>query len=158
VAVFVVGGISATHIGAARAIMGGSLLVADYVVGIVFAAGLYVLLHDSRPAVPNTYVRLAQATANFSFTLYVFHMSLLIFLRAALFDGAPWTPSATHAGATTVIFFTAVAYSAFMWWLAEARTDSVRRFFLGIAARYHLTAGPGRRSSGSAASPPFAAN
>lgn len=158
VAVFVVGAISATHIGAVRAVMGGSLLVADYVVGIVFAAGLYVLLHDSRPAVPGTYVRLAEATANFSFTLYVFHMSLLIFLRAAWLEGSPWTPSAAHAGIAALIFVIAVGYSSLMWWLAEARTDRVRRFFLGIASRYHLTAGPEHRGSGSAGPPPFAAN
>jgi peptidoglycan/LPS O-acetylase OafA/YrhL len=160
VALFIVGGISATHLGTARAMMGGgSLLVADYVIGIVFAAGLYVLLHDSRPAVANRYVRLAQAAANLSFTLYVFHMSLLIFLRAVFVKGAPWAPTAGNAGLAALIFFTAVAYSALMWYMAEARTDGVRQFFLRRAARHPLL---GVRiqhgASGSPASTPFAAN
>jgi peptidoglycan/LPS O-acetylase OafA/YrhL len=131
-ALFTVAAISATHIGAARQFMGGSLLIADCVVGVVFATGLYVLLHDRRPAVPNAYVRFASASADLSFTLYVFHMSFVIFLRAWLLKGASWSPTVATGAVAALVFVGTVAYAACMYCLAEARTDRVRAFVMGL--------------------------
>jgi peptidoglycan/LPS O-acetylase OafA/YrhL len=134
VAVFVIGVVSLTHTGWARALTDGSIMVADYVVGITFAAGLYVLLHDRRPAADGVYVRTARRAAHFSYTLYVVHMSFLIFLRAWILDGRPWSVGAGTVGLAAIITLVVLAYAAAVWFLAEARTDRVRHFVAARAA------------------------
>ena len=49
---------------------------------------LYILLHDRSPARDDRYARLSHEISSCSYTLYVVHISLLIFLRAVLLPDA----------------------------------------------------------------------
>jgi peptidoglycan/LPS O-acetylase OafA/YrhL len=133
-------GISLTHTGWSRSLTGGSIMTADYIVGVLFTVALYVLLHDRRTAADGMYTRLAGATAAFSYTLYVAHMSLLVFLRAATLPGRPWVPTPQTIAAAAPVFGAVLAYAGALWWLTEARTDQVRAFVAGrlVAVRARL--------------------
>ena len=106
----------------------GSQLYADYISGVVFAAGLYLLLHDARPAPETWYVRAARVTSQMSYSLYVVHMSFLLFLRAAMIDGSPWRVELWTILLSALITGVVAAYAGAVWFLAESRTAQVRRF------------------------------
>jgi peptidoglycan/LPS O-acetylase OafA/YrhL len=93
---------------------------------LTFAAGLYVLLLDRRPAANGLYERLARASANISYTLYVVHMPLLIFLRAFVNDGRQWDFAPWTVIAALVLFVATLGYASAIWYLFEARTNTVR--------------------------------
>lgn len=126
-----VAGIAATHLSPVRDLLGGDVQNVDYLTGVICALGLFVVLHDRRAVekeTPGLYVRLAAATANISYTLYVVHLTFLVFLRAALVKGAPWTVTLGTTVAAAALCAVAIGYAAFMWWVAEARTATVREF------------------------------
>jgi peptidoglycan/LPS O-acetylase OafA/YrhL len=104
-----------------------SVLYSDIFVG--FAAAILmlgVLRHRGRDP---WYSRLATATAGFSYSEYIVHFPLLVFLRASLGGHALWQPDAVHrlyaAGIATFTLGYAYAFSR----LTEAKTTSVRHWF-----------------------------
>jgi peptidoglycan/LPS O-acetylase OafA/YrhL len=125
--VVVVGVTSLRHTSWFTTLAGPSALeLGDYVVGLVFATGLYVLLLDSRIATNGFYEQFARGTANISYTLYVVHMPLLIFLRALLNDGRPWDFSLSSVLAALLLFAGMLLYASVVWYLFEARTNRIR--------------------------------
>lgn len=114
----------ATHAGAVRSVL--NEVEVDWVNGVVFAVGLYVLLHDRRDAPATPYVRSARAAAALSYSLYVVHMPLLVFLRALIVEGRPWELSFATAVAAVLLAVTIVAYAAVVWYFVESRTGRVR--------------------------------
>jgi peptidoglycan/LPS O-acetylase OafA/YrhL len=103
-----------------------ALELGDYLVGFVFATGLYVLLLDYRIAADGFYEQFARGTANISYTLYVVHMPLLIFLRAMLNDGRPWGFGLSTVLAALLLFAATLLYASVVWYLFEARTNTIR--------------------------------
>jgi peptidoglycan/LPS O-acetylase OafA/YrhL len=101
-------------------------LAGDYVVGFIFAVGLYILLLDSRCVGGARYPRCAAAMANISYTLYVAHMPFLIFVRAFLNSGRPWSPGFGTWIAAGLLFAATVSYASVVWFLFESRTSAVR--------------------------------
>ncbi|MBS1817559.1 MAG: acyltransferase [Acidobacteria bacterium] len=118
---------AARHTSAFQGLAGSAALEAgDFVVGAAFGGALYVLLSDARPTTGSAYARLAQASAAVSYTLYVVHMPLLIFLRAALNPGPQWRVSAGSVVAALALCVGLVAYAALAWFAFESRTTTVR--------------------------------
>jgi len=97
-----------------RNALGNSLWLTDLVTGGLFATWLYALLHDRHATSQNAYGRLARLLASISYTLYVVHLPLLVFLRAWFVPGAPWTPnsSAPVPGTAKLAFSTPVLPSS----------------------------------------------
>jgi peptidoglycan/LPS O-acetylase OafA/YrhL len=126
-AVLVVGLTAFRHTSMFERLAGKVVLEAgDFLVGLAFAFALAVLLADTRPARPGFYLRMARGSAHISYTLYVVHMPLLIFLRAWLNDGPQWSPAAGTWLAAAGVFAAAVGYAAVLWYCFEARTASIR--------------------------------
>lgn len=132
VALFVVGCTCARHTP-----LGGSLETGDYIVGVAFAIGLYVLLHDTRPIGDRGYSWWATALSQISYTLYVVHMPVLIFLRAAINPGPSWSPSPATMLAEAALTVAMVGYAVAVWFVAERQTDRIRA---AIGARSPLAA------------------
>jgi peptidoglycan/LPS O-acetylase OafA/YrhL len=120
--------VSATHVGSIRAALGDSVVAADYVTGLSFAAFLYLILQSRAASAGATYSRFAKGLAGMSYTLYVIHMALLVFLRAALLPNAPWSPDAFHMAAGAALVCLSLAYAAGVARLTERHTDAVRAF------------------------------
>ena len=79
-------------IAAALALLGGGLVIGkiwschttDLVLGLAVAFLIWVTLHCATAPLPRGYVRVAQRAARSSYTLYLSHLPLLIFLKAFL--------------------------------------------------------------------------
>jgi peptidoglycan/LPS O-acetylase OafA/YrhL len=116
----------ARHTGPFRSLVQNSVLANDYITGASFALLLYFLLHDQAPTRSGNYTRIATSFAGFSYTLYVTRLPVLIFPRAALVPGAPWSPDAVHLSFAALLAFACIAYAFALSQLTEARTDQVR--------------------------------
>jgi peptidoglycan/LPS O-acetylase OafA/YrhL len=119
--------VCAAHTGAVRETFGLTVVRADYLTAVIFALLLYVVLHDSTPNRTGYYPSLARSTADFSFTLYVVHMPLLVFVRAWLIDGRPWQPTALTLTASGLITIVVIGYAYVISRLTEVHTDRIRR-------------------------------
>ena len=120
-----------THTGLFRTSISDSIIVIDYVTGISFAVLLYLLVHDQSPA-RHRNLGISGLLAGFFDTLYVVHMPLLVFLRAALQPDAPWMPDAFHVVLGGLI---ALAVAGARISTAEAKTDVIRAAALRWLAR-----------------------
>jgi peptidoglycan/LPS O-acetylase OafA/YrhL len=119
-----------SHWTAFKEAIGNSLVAGDYLTACSFACLLYVLLHCRQPSATGLYAALSRWLANFSYTLYVVHLPLLVFLRACLIPDRPWLPDLPHIGLALLIGIGTIAYAWCLARLTEANTDSVRDFFL----------------------------
>jgi peptidoglycan/LPS O-acetylase OafA/YrhL len=78
--------------GAALAMLGGGLvlsktwhsLTSGLVLGLAVTLLIWVTLHCATAPLPSSYVRVARRSARSSYTLYLVHFPLLIFLKASL--------------------------------------------------------------------------
>jgi len=107
--------------------------VAEFTIALIFAAILYAILHRTTKASPGIYSAAARFISEISYTLYLTHLPLLIFL-CAIFN-RPWRLEALGGG-SLAIFGLVLALSVFYAWLLylafESRTD---RFRAAIARR-----------------------
>lgn len=103
-----------------------SLEWGDFLVGAVCAGAILVLRFDERRAPSPAYARLAHQLAAVSFTLYVVHMPLLIFLRAAVNSGPSWHVTPASLVAVAGLTAATLGYAVAAWFLFERRTPQVR--------------------------------
>jgi peptidoglycan/LPS O-acetylase OafA/YrhL len=103
-------------------------MVRDYLLGFMFAIALFTLL--AAPSCGGAARTIATAAAASSYTIYVVHLPVIVFLRAWLVPGAPWLPTPAHIGWSALILVAVVAYSWAIARLAEARTPLVRNWLL----------------------------
>jgi peptidoglycan/LPS O-acetylase OafA/YrhL len=103
----------------------------DLVTGLLFAGAIYLVVHTPRRRSDARGTRLgtsASRLAAFSFTLYLVHLPILVFLRAGLqYHGvALWQPSVAHLtiAATMVVGVVLVAFAVSL--VTEAQTDRLR--------------------------------
>jgi peptidoglycan/LPS O-acetylase OafA/YrhL len=104
-----------------------------YAVDMAIAAAtgllLWVLLGDLRLAREEAaVVRVARRTAGFSYTLYLVHNPILVFLAVYSGDDSFWQPDVAHVAKGLALLAVIVGYSWLIWLVTEARTDSVRRW------------------------------
>jgi peptidoglycan/LPS O-acetylase OafA/YrhL len=136
IALALFGGVmAATHVGAVKRLLFNSELLVDYVLGISFALLLYFLLHNQAAGGRGRYATVSKTLASFSYTLYVVHMPVLVFLRASLLPDAPWSPDPLHVGFGVVIALGCIAYAYAISRVTEAKTDLVRDKVLTWLAR-----------------------
>jgi peptidoglycan/LPS O-acetylase OafA/YrhL len=109
-----------------------SALAADAALGVVFTGLLWVLLLGGAAAARRAPAgRTVSGTiAGFSFTLYVAHMPLIVFLAAVLTrnGAAPWQPDAAHLAALVPLTALVLGYAWVLARLTEERTVQVRRW------------------------------
>jgi peptidoglycan/LPS O-acetylase OafA/YrhL len=79
--------------------------------------------------------RLFRATARFSFTLYVAHTPILIFLVAILAGDSRWSPGVKTGLLAFAALILIVAYAWLLASLTEFRTDRVRAWVEGKLIR-----------------------
>lgn len=115
-----------THIGTLKSLLYNSVLFIDYLTATTFAILLYYMLHNQSLADRGTYAKVSKWLANFSYTLYVVHMPVLVFLRAALVTDTPWLPTPRYVSFGVAIASGCVVYAYVISRLTEAKTDLVR--------------------------------
>ncbi len=111
-------------------------LAAQWIVASYFAIVLYLLLHQTQRAGEGIYASVARFFSRISYTLYLVHLPLAIFLCAYIND--PWhrwdkTPRnlAIFLGSNVgLVLFSYLFYLAF-----EANTDRVRQFLFHRSVR-----------------------
>ncbi len=102
-------------------------LSADLVLGLAVTAMIWVTLKCATAPLPAFYVHAARRAAHSSYTLYLVHLPLLIFLKATLhlpraYPG--WHVYLVAAGVlTAILLYAQLVYEAF-----EKNTDRVRRW------------------------------
>jgi peptidoglycan/LPS O-acetylase OafA/YrhL len=109
--------------------LGGSLLLgSDLAVGTAFASFLFGILHLDFGSRSNIYRRGAHLFAGFSYSLYVLHFPLVLFLRAWIARPERWQPDGQHllygAAVGILALFFAWAVSTF----TESKTSVVRQW------------------------------
>jgi len=121
------GGAMLGHIGAVKALFRNSVIATDYLTAIGFATFLAVVLQHTQPMKNGCYVRLSQWLANFSYSLYVVHLPLLVFLRAWLTDAKPYTPTVYSVSLAIALVFIVIMYANAIALMTESRTSMVRK-------------------------------
>jgi peptidoglycan/LPS O-acetylase OafA/YrhL len=103
----------------------------DFVTGILFACVIYLVVQSPRRVGDDQGTRVgtvASRLAAFSFTLYLVHLPVLVFVRADLQDHgtALWQPTVTHLiiAAAMVIAVVLAAFAVSL--VTEAQTDRLR--------------------------------
>jgi peptidoglycan/LPS O-acetylase OafA/YrhL len=109
-------------------------LAADTALGLVFSALVWVVLQGGTAAAPAGVEperrSLVGRFADFSFTLYLVHMPVVIFIAAALTRNgtARWQPSAAHLAMLVPLTAVILAYAWLVARFTEARTARARRW------------------------------
>jgi len=102
-------------------------LPSDLVLGLAVTAMIWVTLHCATAPLPAFYVHMARRAAHSSYTLYLVHLPMLIFLKAVLhlpraYPG--WHACLVGAGVlVAIVLYAQLVYEAF-----EKNTDRVRRW------------------------------
>jgi peptidoglycan/LPS O-acetylase OafA/YrhL len=113
------------------------VLGADLSVGLAFALFLFGLLQIDFSMRSHTYANLARFCAGFSYSLYVLHFPVVLFLRAWL---APdrWRPNFPHFMFVIAIGMAVLVFAWFISLFTENKTSALRRWMKGI-----IPGGPG---------------
>jgi peptidoglycan/LPS O-acetylase OafA/YrhL len=125
------------HTETVKAWTGHSELALDYITGIATALCLWLLRGDPDGIPWSWWQRSAAALSAFSYTLYISHFPLLIFMRAVTDTGRPWDVSAATCMATIGLTGMAMMYAAVLWWVCESRTGAVRDYARALLTRNH---------------------
>jgi len=109
-------------------------LASDFLVAAAFVPVMYCLVGASGSVVHRAYAATAKMLASFSYTLYLVHLPLLIFLRTLLGNLPRWQPDLKHAAYGVALAALVGAYALVISRFTEARTDAVRRMIFGYRA------------------------
>ncbi len=111
----------------------------DFLIGLTFSSLVYCLV-SSRVVTHAWYDKGARFLSGVSYSLYLVHVPLLVFLSAWIIRrGVLWQPDAKHLAAAVGIGALIMLYTCLIWRFTEARTEEIRRV---IAGRWHLNAIP----------------
>lgn len=124
---------------------------ADYCVGVSFALVVYVLLHSPERRGGGVYSFIASRLAGMSYTLYLTHLPVLVFICAALLTGERWQPSADRLTVVGLILLVVFLYSFAISTVTEAKTNVYRHFVEMAFARAAWLAALGNRKHAPAA-------
>jgi peptidoglycan/LPS O-acetylase OafA/YrhL len=114
------------------------LYVGQWVVAIVCAAAVYVILHRKDFAPDGLYKTAAGFFSRISYTLYLVHLPLAVFLCAYInHPWRPWSKSALHLTEFFLLDVALIAFSYLFYVLFEANTDRLRRLLFAEPAIDH---------------------
>jgi peptidoglycan/LPS O-acetylase OafA/YrhL len=122
----------AGHLRPVKEFLGNSMIVMDYLTAVGFTSVLYVVLHYRESSRRGIYAAVAEHMAGMSYTLYVVHLPLLVFLRALLVPHVAWKPEPTTVAAAIGLCLFVIAYAIPIAIVTEARTDEWRRMLCGL--------------------------
>lgn len=112
--------------------------LADFAVALCFTGLVYFMktAMRSEKASPRA-ASWSKTLAGFSYTAYLAHFPLLVFLHAALYriHPAKWQPTALTFLYGTALLLVALAYCWLISFFTERRTDDVRRWILARVTR-----------------------
>jgi peptidoglycan/LPS O-acetylase OafA/YrhL len=111
----------------------GNVLAQDVVLGIACAVLVYCLLHRTAPSNRSVVARFSRELAGFSYSLYVLHLPLLVFLRACWTSQQAWRPDALHWFFVAASMGMVILYAYGLSRVTEAHTDRLRQW---IQTRY----------------------
>ena len=101
-------------------------LTGDLFLGAIVTLLIWVTLNCATAPLPNTYIRVARRAARSSYTLYLVHLPLLIFLKASLH--LPRALPGWHAFLTSLgIMVLVLLYAQTIYQVFERNTDALRQ-------------------------------
>ena len=104
----------------------------DLAVGIAFALFLFGVLHMNFGAGGTYYSRTAHVLAGFSYSLYVLHFPLLLFLRAWIVPPQRWQPDAAHLVSGVLIGAATLGFAWFVSTFTESKTRVARQWMRNV--------------------------
>jgi peptidoglycan/LPS O-acetylase OafA/YrhL len=132
-------------------VLGGCLVAArfsiagwlggDPAVGVAFAVFLFAILHLEYGGNSPEYSRAAHLFAGFSYSLYVLHFPLLLFVKCWLVPGERWQPDAKHLFVGLVLGLGMMVFAWAVSLVTENRTSQLR----GMLRRLTGVSGQPRR-------------
>jgi peptidoglycan/LPS O-acetylase OafA/YrhL len=117
-----------------------SLHSAEWMIAVWFAVVLYMVLHRTEPARASIYKSVADFFSRISYTLYLVHLPLAVFLCACI--NTPWHQWGKEPSQLAMFLLLNVVlvfFSYTFYLLFEANTDRIRRvLFYGRIPELHL--------------------
>ena len=106
-----------------------SLYVADIIVGIAASVLIYALIqYDQLIDQNHIYPRTVHALANFSYSLYLLHVPLLVFLTAVFLKNERWQPDLLHLFYGMLLFVVIILYAYGISCFTEAKTHVLKNW------------------------------
>ena len=100
----------------------------DYALAVATVALLWTMVSAREPASERAWERVSRRLADFSYTLYVGHVPMLVLLSAVFARGVRWVPDARHLLIATGLLALTIAYCYGLAGLTEFRTAAMRRW------------------------------
>ncbi len=113
----------------------------DLLIGLAFTVFLFGILQIDFGARHQTYTGMGRFFADFSYSLYVLHFPLLLFLRGWIAPVERWRPDAAHLSYGAMIGAMVVVYAWIVSVFTENKTRLVRNWMRNIAERIDLRSG-----------------
>lgn len=105
-----------------------SLFLSDFLIDVTFTAVLLSLLNSGNSPVAKWYERTATSLSALSYTLYLAHVPLLVFLNAWLLgEHSRWQPTTRYYAVSLFLGLMTLSYVFLVWRLTEAKTERVRQ-------------------------------
>ncbi len=102
--------------------------LAEWIIALLFSLALYIVLHRTEPAQPGLYASIAGFFSRMSYTLYLVHLPLAVFLCACIdTPWHPWDKSLPHLALFLALNALLVSVSWLFYLAFERNTDSIRR-------------------------------
>jgi peptidoglycan/LPS O-acetylase OafA/YrhL len=103
-------------------------LAAELLIAPYFALLMYLLLHQTETAGQGLYKTTASFFSRISYTLYLFHLPLAVFLCASINNPwQKWPKTPVHVAEYLLLNIVVVAFAYIFYLLFESRTDGIRR-------------------------------
>ena len=103
-------------------------VLSDVLVSTTFAALLYFILNHAFQPPPRSYAKVAHACSNASYSLYLVHVPILVFLNACIIGhSSRWLPASNHLIQSILVAGFVFLYTYGVWYLTEAKTGQVRK-------------------------------
>ncbi|MGI0134513.1 MAG: acyltransferase family protein [Candidatus Micrarchaeaceae archaeon] len=111
-------------------------LGSDLSVGLAFALFLFAVLYVDFGARSTHYPKAAHFFSGFSYSLYVLHFPLLLFLRAWIVPSRKWQPDAVHLVYGIIIGVIALGFAWLVSTFTENKTRVVRDWMKTLICRF----------------------
>jgi peptidoglycan/LPS O-acetylase OafA/YrhL len=110
-------------------------LGSDLAVGVAFALFLFAAVHMDVGAQSRTYHDTARFFAGFSYSLYVLHFPMLVFLRAWIGSSQRWQPDLAHLSYGVLAGLATLTFAWLVSRFTEGRTHIVRKWMRNAVPR-----------------------
>jgi peptidoglycan/LPS O-acetylase OafA/YrhL len=116
-------------------LLGRSLRVESLVLGAATAGLLWILSAQPVKSYQISATLFIRRLSALSYSLYLLHLPLLVFLSAQLVRNNRWAPTPSRLVIATGLLPLVAVYVYIMWWLFERQTVAVRKHLLGLLTK-----------------------